>query len=47
MAYEDELDGKLKALTAKEIGAAMKKYVDPSKLALVKAGDFKPLAPPK
>jgi zinc protease len=47
MAYEDELDAKLKALSVKDIGVAVKKYLDPSKLSLVKAGDFKPIAPAK
>jgi zinc protease len=47
MAFEEALDGKLQTLTVKDIGAAMKKYVDPSKLAMVKAGDFKTVSAPK
>ncbi|MBX7097315.1 MAG: insulinase family protein [Myxococcaceae bacterium] len=47
MAYEAQLDEKLKGLQLQEIGAALKKLVDPAKLAVFKAGDFKKLDAPK
>ena len=33
--------GKLVALTPAQVTAALRKYVDPAKLTIVKAGDFK------
>lgn len=40
MAFEADFDKKLEALTPEQINAVMKKYIDPSKLVLIKAGDF-------
>ncbi|SOD81700.1 M16 family metallopeptidase [Spirosoma fluviale] len=40
MAFDADLDKKLEALTPEQVNAVMKKYIDPSKLVLVKAGDF-------
>ncbi len=38
--WEEELENKVKALTPEQINAAMKKYIDPAKISIVKAGDF-------
>lgn len=35
-----EMDAKLQAVTLDEVNAAFRKYIDPGKLAIVKAGDF-------
>jgi zinc protease len=40
MAFDADFDKKLEALTPEKVNAVMKKYIDPSKLVLVKAGDF-------
>lgn len=47
MDFEAQVDAKLKALTAAEAGALLKKYVDPEKMTFVRAGDFKTVAAPK
>lgn len=36
-----DLEKKIAALTAEEVSAAFKKYIDPAKLVIVEAGDFK------
>ena len=40
LAWDAELEKKVAALTEAEILAAMRKYLDPSKMSIVKAGDF-------
>ena len=40
LAWDAELDKKIAALTPEEIVAAMRRRIDPSKLTIVKAGDF-------
>ena len=40
-AWDVAFEAKLASLTAAEVNAAVKKYVDPSRLAVVAAGDFK------
>jgi zinc protease len=40
LAYDAALDAQLSALTAEQVNAAVKKYIDPSKLVIVRAGDF-------
>src|SRR6185369_13956774 len=40
-AWDIAFEAKLASLTAAEVNAAVKKYVDPSRLAVVAAGDFK------
>ena len=40
MAYDADLDKKIDALTPEQINTVMKKYIDPAKLVIVKAGDF-------
>ncbi|GLH72964.1 peptidase M16 [Geothrix limicola] len=38
--FQADLEAKVKALKLDEINAALKKYLDPSRLVIVKAGDF-------
>ena len=40
LTFDADLDAKLQALTPEQINAAMRKYVDPAKITIVKAGDF-------
>jgi zinc protease len=40
-AYYADLEKKVKALTADDVNAALKKSVDPKRLVIVEAGDFK------
>jgi zinc protease len=48
LAWDATLEKKVQALTADEIAAALRKHLDPSKLTVVKAGDFaKDAAPTK
>ena len=39
-----EMDAKLQAVTLDEVNAAFRKYIDPAKLTIVKAGDFAKVA---
>jgi zinc protease len=41
LAWDDQMDAKLNALTVEQVNAAFRKHVDPSTLSIVKAGDFK------
>jgi zinc protease len=48
LAWDEELERKIAALTPEQINAAMRKYIDPSRLVIVKSGDFaKNAAAPK
>jgi zinc protease len=47
MAFEQQIDDRLNQLTLQEIGTALKKYVDPKKLSVLKVGDFKGPPAPK
>jgi zinc protease len=47
MAFEQSIDDRLKTLTTAEISSALKKYVDPAKLSVVKVGDFKKIVTAK
>ena len=40
MAWQADLEAKVKALTPDQIVVALRKYLDPAKLSIVKAGDF-------
>lgn len=40
MAFDSELEAKVKTLTPEQIKAAMQKYLDPAKISFVRAGDF-------
>jgi zinc protease len=41
MAFQAELEDKIQALTPDEVRAAMNRHIDPKKLIVVTAGDFK------
>jgi zinc protease len=40
LQFDADLDAKLKALTPEQIIAAMRRHIDPSKITIIKAGDF-------
>jgi zinc protease len=40
-AWDIEFESKIAALTPAEVNAAFKRHVDPARLSIVKAGDFK------
>ena len=46
LKWDETLEAKVKALTNAQILAAMKKFIDPSKISMVQAGDFKKAATP-
>ena len=41
MAFEADFDKQIEALTPEAVQAALKKHIDPKKLVVVTAGDFK------
>ncbi len=45
MAWDAAMERKVKALTPADIQQALQKYLDPARLTVVKAGDFKKKAP--
>jgi zinc protease len=47
LAWEGTLDEALQAVTAAQVNAAVKKFVDPSALVTVRAGDFKTVSGPR
>ncbi|HEX8069638.1 MAG TPA: pitrilysin family protein [Pyrinomonadaceae bacterium] len=44
LQWDAELEAKIKALTPEQINAAMRKYITPDKMTIIKAGDFKQTA---
>jgi zinc protease len=40
MAYDEDLEKKIAALTPEQINAVMRKYIDPKRIIIVRAGDF-------
>lgn len=46
MKWEADLEAKISKLTLKEVNDAIKKYIDITKMSLVKAGDFKKVQKP-
>jgi zinc protease len=40
-AYIAKEEKQIEALTTKDVQAAFKKYIDPKKLVIIRAGDFK------
>jgi zinc protease len=40
LQWDAELDAKLRALTPEQINAAMRRHIDPSRITIVKSGDF-------
>ncbi|HEX8500216.1 MAG TPA: pitrilysin family protein [Pyrinomonadaceae bacterium] len=47
LAWDEELERRIGALTPEQINAAMKRHIDPARLVIVKSGDFKAAAGPK
>ncbi len=47
MEFEAALDEAFKKVSVDEVNASVKKYIDPSKVVLIKAGDFKTVSAPK
>jgi zinc protease len=45
--FDEQLENKVKALKPEDISAAMRKYLDPAQISIVKAGDFKKAAATK
>ncbi len=41
MQWEEDLDSKLQQVTAAQILTAMRQHIDPNKITIIKAGDFK------
>jgi zinc protease len=41
MKWDEQLEAKIRALTPEQINTAFRKYIDPSAVSIVKAGDFK------
>jgi len=41
LAWDEELDSKLQALTLDQVNSAFRRHVDPAKVSIVKGGDFK------
>ena len=41
MKWDEAFEAKIDSLTAEQVSAAFRKYVDPSAISIVKAGDFK------
>ena len=39
-AWSKQFEGRIMALKASDVSAAFRKYVDPAKVSVVKAGDF-------
>ena len=46
LAFDTQFERRIAALTPAELNAAMRRYIDPSKITIVKAGDFARKAPP-
>jgi zinc protease len=40
MAWDEEYEKKIASLTADQVNAALRKYLDPKKIVIVRAGDF-------
>jgi zinc protease len=41
LAWDQQMDAKLAAVTLAQVNAAFRKYIDPARIAIVKGGDFK------
>jgi zinc protease len=46
LAWDEEFERKIAALTPEQINAAMRKHIDPSKITIIKSGDFAKAAAP-
>jgi zinc protease len=40
-AWDEEFENKIMALNKQQVQDAMKKHLDPAKITIIKAGDFK------
>ena len=47
MAWDEQLEAKIRALSPDQINAAMKKYIDPKQIMIFRAGDFAKNPPTK
>lgn len=47
MAYDEAFEAQIKALTLDQVNGAMRKYIDPKKIVIVRAGDFAKNPPAK
>ena len=47
MAYDTAFDAAVNALTLNQVNAALRKYLDPSRISIIRAGDFKNKPPVK
>ena len=47
MTYDTKFEAAINALTPEQVNAAVKKYLDPSKITIIRAGDFKGKPPVK
>ena len=47
MTYDADLERRLSALTVTDVNSALRKYIDPAKITIVKAGDFGKQAAPQ
>jgi zinc protease len=45
--WDADFEAKIKSLTPEQINAAMRKYVDPAKISIIKSGDFAKNPAPK
>jgi zinc protease len=41
LAWDEQLDAKLQALTVDQVNAAVRRHVNPADISIVKGGDFK------
>jgi zinc protease len=39
-AWDEALDKKINALTVEQVNEALRRFVDPAKMTIIKAGDF-------
>jgi zinc protease len=46
LSWDESLESRVSALTNEQILAAMKKFIDPTKISMVQSGDFKKVAAP-
>ena len=40
LMYEAEIEDRVEALTVEQVNAVVRRYIDPAKMTVVKAGDF-------
>lgn len=47
MAFDEAFEAKVRALTAEQVNAALRKYIDPKQIVILRAGDFAKNPPAK